>query len=693
MRLKKLIIQNYRCFGETAEEIDIDSLTTFIGNNSVGKTAALSALNCLFSENSSERILKRKDFHLPINIEPEKLEEQSLFIETIFEFDELNESSNEGLYSIPLFFKSMVIDNEYEIPYLRIRLEATWQKSNNIEGAIESRISYITCPCSEKIIPEENKITASRSDLDNIRVLYIPAVRDTSKQLRNVSGAMMYQIMNSINWSDETKNNIKLKIRELNEEFMKENGISIIDKSINSQWKIYDTDSRYSDAKLRFNSIDFESSMKKSEIVFFPTETGKEFRIDEMGDGLRSLFYISMVDSILSIEKEIQKELESKPAKASFNRKPPILTIIALEEPENHIAPHLIGKLIENLKNIAKKCNAQIILTSHSPAIVKRIEPENLRYFRIKVTELTTKIRRITLPSITEEQYKYIKEAVMAYPELYFANLVILGEGDSEEILIPKFWQAKNNSIDISGISVVPLGGRHVNHFWRLLNDIEIPFITLLDLDRERDGGGWGRIKYVIKQLLKNGKNKEELLSIENKILSEKELETIDALDVTQIEYMQQWINKLKNYHVFFSSPLDIDFLMISHFDDKYKALLNSKEGPRFMTTINGEKKQKSVLDIENKNEMTDEMKTDFSNKIKECVRHVLKECGGDGETYTDDEKSLMIWYSYFFLHRGKPTTHIAALSKITNEELCNKIPKVLNDLIQDAEYLLRRTD
>ena len=38
---------------------------------------------------------------------------------------------------------------------------------------------------------------------------------------------------------------------------------------------------------------------------------------------------------------------------------PPVLTIIALEEPENHIAPHLMGKLIKNLINIAKKTNAQ----------------------------------------------------------------------------------------------------------------------------------------------------------------------------------------------------------------------------------------------------------------------------------------------------------------------------------------------
>ena len=83
-------------------------------------------------------------------------------------------------------------------PYLRIRLDATWEKSSNAEGAIESRVYYITCPESVEIT-EEFKSTASRKDLDRIRVIYVPAVRDPSKQLKNVSGTMMHQIMNSIN--------------------------------------------------------------------------------------------------------------------------------------------------------------------------------------------------------------------------------------------------------------------------------------------------------------------------------------------------------------------------------------------------------------------------------------------------------------------------------------------------------------
>lgn len=68
----------------------------------------------------------------------------------------------------------------------------------------------------------------------------------------------------------------------------------------------------------------------------------------------------------------------------SFNRKPPILTIVAIEEPENHIAPHLLGKLVGNLKDIAGKNNAQAIMTSHSPAIVKRIDVHFLWRYHVQ---------------------------------------------------------------------------------------------------------------------------------------------------------------------------------------------------------------------------------------------------------------------------------------------------------------------
>lgn len=686
MKLSKIKLRNYRCFGSSEQVINIDDITSFIGNNSSGKTAALLALNCMFSDNPADRVLKRSDFHLPKDLKSDEMESQELYIEAVFTFDEL-EAEEDGSNSVPAFFKSLVVDNPDGTPYLRIRLEATWEKSSNIEGAIESKIYYITCPESVPIT-DEYRISPLRRDLDRIRVIYVPAVRDPSKQLKNVSGTMMHQIMNSINWSQATQEKVKTKIQELNNQFLEEKGVSILGTSIYTQWEAYDSDTRYSNAQLRFNSTDIDSAIKKSEVVFWPTVTGKECTIDDMSDGLRSLFYISLVESILDVEAKIQQEIDTDPEHVSFNHTPPVLSIIALEEPENHIAPHLIGQLVANLKKLGEKNNAQAILTSHSTAIIKRFDPEKIRYFRLNAEDCTTIVRSITLPDKEKlaDQYKFIKEAVKAYPELYFAKLVILGEGDSEEIILPKIWNAKKGDVDTSGISIVPLGGRHVNHFWRLLNDLDIPYITLLDFDREREGGGWGRIKYVLEQLIQNGYPKSELLKTESGCLSDEEFGDMHTWDVNNSDSLQSWIAYLEHYNVFFSTPLDIDFLMLEHFGDVYKSLLGKKEGPRLMVKEKGKSIQKYIKDIEEMESAYPE----YLERITDDVRHSLKECGGDGKTYSEEQKKLMVWYTYFFLNRGKPSTHIEAFSKISDKMQSSMMPPVFARMITAAEKILK---
>lgn len=682
MRLTKIKLSNYRCFGADEQTILIDNLTAFIGNNSAGKTAALSALNCMFSENSNDRLLHRSDFHLPKEKKPEEMESQALYIETVFQFDELKLGDSDGKYSVPYFFQHLVVGEPGEIPYLRIRLSATWEKSNTLEGSIDSQIYYITCPESEEIL-EDHCVRAQRHDLDKIRVLYVPAVRDPSKQLKNASGSIMYQIMSSVNWSDETKDHIKTKIQELNAQLRQEKGVSMFGTSIAKQWKEYDSDKRYSTASLRFSGTDIETSIRKTEVVFEPTVTGKEYTIDQMGDGLRSLFYISLVDSVLDVEEQMRREIESDSENTSFSRKPPILTIVALEEPENHIAPHLLGKLLGNLQSIARKAHAQTIITTHSPAILKRIEPENLRHFRLTADSAVSKVRGITLPSeeTVSEQYKYIKEAIRAYPELYFAKLVILGEGESEELILPKYWEAAHETADLSGISFVPLGGRHVNHFWRLLHDLQIPYITLLDLDREREGGGWGRIKYALTQLLQVGVKREELLDTTTGVISDKDLEGMHNWNTSDSKNMQAWMDRLEKYHVFFSAPLDIDFLMLEYMGNQYKEILDEHEGPSII--VKG--KQVSIQDIE----VHGLTYPEYEKRIESSVRQALKGHGGNGETYTEEQKKLMIWYNYFFLNRGKPASHIAALSTLNRDQLKDAMPPVLSRLFTMAEQML----
>lgn len=668
MQLTKIILSNYRCFGKEPTCIEINNLTGFIGRNSSGKTALLSALMKLFGDKSNDRIIERSDFHIPESVDPDSVIENELYIETQFMFPELE--GEEDSASVPIFFKNMLVNKEGGKPYLRIRLEADWEKSSNPEGSIDSNIYYITST-TEEINPEDKR-NIKRHDLDQIKMIYVPAIRKPDEQLKNVSGTIISRLLNGISWSEQTKLKIKEKISETEKIFFEEKGVESLRKSLDTQWNSYYRDIRYSNPKINFNSSNLETILRRVDVTFSPTETSRDYRIEELGDGLRSLFYISLVNTFLEIEEEILKSIKAGEG-AIFTLIPPVLTIVAVEEPENHISPHLLGRVVENLNLISTKENSQTILTSHSPSIVKRIEPENIRYFRICKKNECTKVKSIILPDKKKkaEQFKFVKEAVLAYPELYFANLVVLGEGDSEEIIIKKMIELKEESVDSSEISIVPLGGRHVNHFWRLLNDLEIPFITLLDLDRERYGGGCGRIKYVIQQLIEIGYDRNTFLQIEKKILPYAQLQNMDA---SETEIMSEWIEYLKHYDVYFSAPLDIDFAMLQSFKDKYISLLTSSEGPRI-------KGHGRIQDIVVNKDTEYELKNAYKSRIDSDIKLTLKQEGGDGSTYTEEERELMIWYSYFFLGRSKPTTHLSLFSNNADLDF-ESFPDCLKELV-----------
>lgn len=62
------------------------------------------------------------------------------------------------------------------------------------------------------------------------------------------------------------------------------------------------------------------------------------------------------------------------------------------------------------------------------------------------------------MPDEENEAAKYIQQAVRAYPELYFAKVVVLGEGASEEVILPAISEAMGIPIDKSFVAMVPLG-------------------------------------------------------------------------------------------------------------------------------------------------------------------------------------------------------------------------------------------
>lgn len=400
--------------------------------------------------------------------------------------------------------------------------------------------------------------------------------------------------------------------------------------------------------------------MRQVQAVFGPAPGGGEAELERLSDGLKSLFYLSLIMAVFGIETAAAGGAEGSKHFDDALVDAPALTVFAIEEPENHIAPHYLGRIIASVRSAIGTGRAQALLTSHSPSVMERVEPREVRHMRLDVETSTAQVNVLTFPPSKSEEYKYIREAVRAHPELYFSRLVVLGEGDSEEIVLKHIAKAMGVEVDLSFVSVVPLGGRHVNHFWRLLDDLDIPHLTLLDFDQERHGGGWGRIQYAVRELLKLDDDRSRFPDVDGGPLEDDELDEMDGWDISDTKLLAAWIKALEELNVFFSAPLDFDFLLLQSYPDAYKVIPEDGDGP----------------------DIPEEDDEDFDEEVAAVVKAVLKPKGGKGDSYAEaDKEDLFFWYRYLFLGRGKPASHLDAMSRLTPKELREECPDVLDRL------------
>lgn len=276
----------------------------------------------------------------------------------------------------------------------------------------------------------------------------------------------------------------------------------------------------FADPAVSFAQSEIDALLRHLSLTFTPGHGEPLVDFSRLSDGQQSLLYISLVLAMREIgDKVLAGELN---AFDIDKLRPAIFTLIAIEEPENSLSPHYLGRVIRAVSEFASGQNTQALVATHAPSLLRRVSPENIRYLRLDQNRRTV-VARVVLPQ-NEDAAKYVREGVQAFPELYFSRFVILGEGDSEEVVLPRLLSARGILADDASISIVPLGGRHVNHFWRLLNALGIPHATLLDLDLARYQGGWGRIKYAAKQLLKYG-------DIEDACIDDDDIADIPAWD------------------------------------------------------------------------------------------------------------------------------------------------------------------
>ncbi|SFM23864.1 AAA domain-containing protein, putative AbiEii toxin, Type IV TA system [Desulfomicrobium norvegicum] len=402
--------------------------------------------------------------------------------------------------------------------------------------------------------------------------------------------------------------------------------VTTVSEHLEQIWGTLHKGSFFADPKITFVASEIEALLRHMSVSFSPGHGENLVDFSRLSDGQKSMLYLSLVLSSQAIGRAVLAEEDT-----SFDPdklRPPVFTLIAVEEPENSLSPHYLGRIVSTLSSVTSNEDAQALIATHAPSMLKRVDPRHIRYLRL-TEDRTTQVKRVLLPKKADEAHKFVREAVQAFPEIYFSRLVILGEGDSEEIVLPRILRAKGAPVDESAVTIAPLGGRHVNHFWRLLAELEIPYVTLLDLDVARYQGGWGRIKYVNNQLAEYRPD----MTLPEKYRIPK----WDSPEHKVRDFLH-YLEALEERNVYFSYPLDLDFAMLLAFPNKY--------------------------DVER-------------NAPKEAiVKAVLGESHHESAQYNVDELELFGTYHKLFKLGSKPAAHIDALARLTDEEMLAHMPE-----------------
>lgn len=579
MRLERITIAGFRCFGAKPVQSNFaEELTAIVGPNASGKTALLHGLAKLFGVSRTQRTLHRSDFHLPPDVGPDDRSPRDLFIDVLIGFPELVDGSATAETVAPSF-RHMRIERPQDAPVCRIRFEARWDDDGTVEGEISQDLYWVDT--LEPNPKDEQRHHVAAADRGLIQLYYTPASRDAGAQIRATTGALAARLLRAIEWSEETQKTVEKASETLGEAFEGEAAIMAIGEALEERWSSLHDEVVDTKPQLSLISRRFEEVVSRLNVIFQRAPGGFERGLEALSDGQQSLFYFALAAAVFDLERGVVAgNIEGFRAD---ELRIPALTIFALEEPENHLSPYYLSRIIRQVQSLVTDGGAQAIVTSHSSSVLGRVKPREVRYCRCHSTTRVTSIKSVKMPTGDQEAIKFVRGAMMAFPELYFARFVLLVEGDSERIVLPRPAEALGLLIDPAFVAIVPLGGRHVQHFWHLLSHLEIPYATLLDLDLGREGGGFGRVKTVIRRLLEIGVPKKPLLELDDgALLSDDELEEMHTWqNPDSIENLKDWVKSLQSHGVYFSSPLDFDLAMLEAFPDAYEAVIPAGGGPR----------------------------------------------------------------------------------------------------------------
>jgi putative ATP-dependent endonuclease of OLD family len=378
--IESVTISGFRCFGTEPQHVSLGKqVTAVVGANAAGKTALLMALARMFGVTRALRTVVRSDFHVPIGTVPEDKTTRDLVIDVVVSLPELADDSATAETVAPVF-RRVRIDDELGFPICRLRLEARWEDDGTAEGAVTQSLSWVDSP--DPTPSDDDMSPVNAADRGLIQLYYTPATRDAATQVRASAGALASRLLKAVEWSEEAVSDVTEATQTLTNTFEGEAAIAAIGEALQERWAnlhddVVDTKPRLSLVARRFQDV-----VARLAVVFEQGADGQEHSLDALSDGQQSLFYFALAAAVFDLERKIvAKGVEGF---VQDEMRIPALTLFAMEEPENHLSPFYLARIVAEVRSLGAAGGAQAILTSHAPAVLSRVKPAEVRYTRAR---------------------------------------------------------------------------------------------------------------------------------------------------------------------------------------------------------------------------------------------------------------------------------------------------------------------
>lgn len=509
MKIEKVKINNFRSLKNFKIDLE-ENMSLIIGKNNTGKTSFIEVLNKFLNSEKFES----EDFNLEYikelenNLEDDNYQfvNQGISLKIFIKYDE-----NDNLRNISNFLTTLDVENNYiilgfeyiliEEAFMKMKEKYKEYKLKSEKGfeyffkhnqrkffkIVKKSIEYDIASADEKedtFIILENKEKEIKKVISMKQISAKRAVdnKDSNKTL-SIQSSNYYEKIKDNPEIEQTLNEFREEVEKADQKF---------DLNYKNIFKgVVDKVKEFGGLKKDEFDIEIKSLLSEGNILKGNTTVlysyKNQSKLPEYYNGLGYMNLISIIFEIEILINEFCKEDNV----ADIN-------LLFIEEPEAHTHPQMQYIFIKNIKNLLekykkdKKINLQTVITTHSSHIVSQSEFSDIKYFN-RLDENGTwckNLKDLEKEYIDEkESYKFLKQYLtLNKAEIFFADKIILIEGDTERILLPAMLKKMDLECQdeekflSQNISIVEIG-RFSKIFEKFIDFIQIKTLIISDID------------------------------------------------------------------------------------------------------------------------------------------------------------------------------------------------------------------